>query len=189
LGGVIVLMVLALGALRGGGGRAPEVAQAAQDPTGEPTAVPASASTVPAWAIELPLTTPTISLYQGNKCAVWGEQVGSSPMVTVTAGPVLVSYSVFSRYMETPRFEDKYLFAMRVGESLADLTLNGQPLTTTYRGELRIEYVPAPVSKRYSYATYALMTLKPGAYELAGAWRLAGGEKDGPRRCRLAVAP
>jgi hypothetical protein len=144
---------------------------------------------VAAWASELPLTTTTVSLYKGNTCAVWGEAVGAAYTVTVPAGPVLVSYSLFSHYTLTPRHEYKYLFAMRVGESLASLTLDGQPLTTLYRGELRIEYVPVPVSKRYSYATYGLMQLEPGVYEVAGTWRLASGEKDGPRKCRLVVNP
>jgi hypothetical protein len=144
---------------------------------------------VPAWASELPLTATTVSLYKGNECAVWGQAMGSSATVTVTAGPVLVSYSMFSHYTETPRHEYKYLFTMRVGDTLAGLTVNGEPLATTYRGELRIEYVPVPVAKRYSYATYGLAHLKPGVYDLAGTWRLKSGEKDGPRQCRLVVTP
>ena len=157
--------------------------------TGEPTRVPAPTPAAPSWAVELPLTTTTVSLFEGNQCAVWGETVGSSPAVTVTAGPVLMSYSMFSHYTQTPRYEYSYLFTMRVGGTLADLSVNGEPLKTTYRGELRIEYTPMPVSKRYSYATYGLAQVVPGAYDLSGAWRLASGERDGPRRCRLVVTP
>ncbi len=157
--------------------------------TGEPTDLPELTPTTPPWAVELPLTTTTVSLFKGDQCAVWGETVGSLPTVTVSTGPVLVSYSMFSNYTQTPRYELNYQFIIRVGDTLADLTLNGRPLTTSYRGELRIEYVPAPVSKRYSYATYGLAQLSPGVYDLAGAWRLASGERDGPRRCRLVVTP
>ncbi len=153
------------------------------------TAVPALAATAPAWASELPLTTTTLSLYKGNACAVWGETVGSSPTVTVTAGPVLVSYSLFSRYTQTPSYEYDYVFSRRVGATVASLTLNDQPLSMTYRGDLRIEYVPSPVSRRYSYATYGLMHLEPGSYAVEGVWRLASGETDGPRNCRLVVIP
>ena len=194
----LALVGLALLGLAWGGGRSAHAAPTRQEATpaepgaastDEPTDVPAPTPTVPAWASGLPLTTTTVSLYKGNECSVWGETVGSSPTATVTAGPVLVSYSLFSHYTETPHHEYKYLFAMRVGDTLAVLTVNGEPLTTIYRGELRIEYVPVPVSKRYSYATYGLAHLEPGVYDLAGTWRLASGEKDGPRKCRLVVTP
>ena len=186
----LILLALLLSALS-----ASRLAHAATAPapaaasTGEPTDVPASTPAAPSWAVELPLTTTTVSLFEGNQCAVWGETVGSSPVVTVTAGPVLVSYSMFSHYTQTPRYEYSYLFSLRVGDTLAELRVHGAPLQTTYRGELRIEYVPNPVSKRYSYATYGLAQLAPGVYDLTGAWRLASGEKDGPRRCRLVVTP
>ena len=67
--------------------------------------------------------------------------------------------------------------------------MNGQPLPILYRGELRIEYLPAPVSKRYSYATYALVTLGPGEYDIVGEWHFASGEKESPRKCHLTVTP
>ena len=151
--------------------------------------MPALAATLPSWASELPLTTTTLSLYKENACAVWGETVGSSSTVTATAGAVLVSYSLFSRYTQTPRYEYDYVFSRRVGATGASLTLNDQPLSMIYRGELRIEYVPTPVSRRYSYATYGLMQLEPGSYAVAGMWRLASGETDGPRSCQLVVIP
>ena len=183
----IALAALALGG--GGAAQAAPVTAFAAVSTDEPTDVPAPTPTVPAWASALPLTVTTVSLYKGNECAVWGETMGSSSTVTMTAGPVLVSYSMFSHYTELPHHEYKYLFAMRVGETRADLTVNGQPLPTIYRGELRIEYVPVPVAKRYSYATYGLARLESGVYVLAGTWRRATGEKDGPRKCRLVVTP
>lgn len=179
-GGMLMVMGLVLAALASADGR---MAQAA--PPGEP----ASASTTPLWASELPLTTTTVSLYRENACALWGEAVGSSSTVTVTQGAVLVSYSLFSRYAQTPSYEQDYVFTRRVGETQASLTLDGESVPMTYRGELRIEYVPAPVSRRYSYATYGLMHLEPGRYEVAGLWRLASGEADGPRRCSLVVIP
>jgi hypothetical protein len=154
-----------------------------------PTATAAPTPTLPAWASTLPLTTTTVSIYLNNQCAEWGVRAGTTATVTVPAGPVLLSYSMFSRYTQTPRHEYKVIFSKRVGSTLADLALNGQPLTDTYRGELRIEHVPAPVSKRYSYATYGLAVLKPGVYEISGRWMLASGEKDGPRKCWLVVTP
>ncbi len=165
--------------------------QAATDlaPAAASTDAPAPTSTAPQWAVELPLTTTTVSLFKGDQCAVWGDTVGSSPTVTVTAGPVLVSYSMFSNYTQTPRYELMYQFTLRVGDTLADLSVDSRPLTTIYRGDLRIEHVPLPVSKRYSYATYGLAQLPPGVYDLAGVWRLASGQRDGPRRCRVVVAP
>ena len=183
-----MLVLLSLAVLAFGGGRAAQAAPP-RGPEGTPAAVPTLTPTAPPWASALPLTTTTLSLYKEHACAVWGEAVGSSSTVTVTAGALLVSYSLFSRYTQTPRYEYDYAFARRVGETQASLTLNGQPLPATYRGELRIEYVPVPVSKRYSYATYGLTHVKPGRFEVAGTWRLASGEVDGPRNCRLVVIP
>ena len=187
-GAAVLLIGLALVVLVGAAGQTAQAADSSRPGT-IATAVPALAATPPSWTSELPLTTTTLSLYKENACAVWGEAVGSSPTVTVTAGPVLVSYSLFSRYMQTPSYEYDYVFSQRVGAIEASLTLNGQPLSMTYRGELRIEYVPAPVSRRYSYATYGLMHVEPGSYAVAGMWRLASGETDGPRNCRLVVIP
>lgn len=187
-GGAVMVLGLVLVALALDGGGAAQAAPP-PGPGTTPRGVPALTPTMPPWASTLPLTTTTLSLYKENVCAVWGEAVGSSPTVTVTAGPVLISYSLFSRYTQTPRYEYDYAFARRVGDTQASLTLNGQPLPTTYRGELRIEYVPAPISKRYGYATYGLMHLAPGSYKVAGVWRLASGEVDGPRNCQLVVIP
>ena len=187
-GAAVLLIGLALVALVFAAGRTAQAADSLR-PAMIATGVPALAATPSSWASELPLTTTTLSLYKGNACAVWGEAVGSSPTVTVTSGPVLVSYSLFSRYAQMPSYEYDYVFSRRVGATEAGLTLNDQPLSMTYRGELRIEYVPAPVSRRYSYATYGLMQLEPGRYAVAGMWRLASGETDGPRNCRLVVIP
>ncbi len=187
-GAAVLLIGLTMAALVLAAGHTAQAADSSRAGT-IATARPTSAATPSSWASQLPLTTTTLSLYKEDACAVWGETVGSSATVTVTAGPVLVSYSLFSRYTQTPSYEYDYVFSRRVGETEASLTLNDQPLSMTYRGELRIEYVPAPVSRRYSYATYGLMHLEPGSYAVAGAWRLASGETDGPRNCRLVVIP
>jgi hypothetical protein len=152
-----------------------------------PAPLPASV-TVPL-SLTLALTTTTVSLYSGDVCAVWGRTVGAVSTVSIPAGPVLLTYSTFSHYTDKPHHEYKYTFAKRVGDSVAAFTLNGQPLPMLYRGELRIEYLPVPVSKRYSYTTYSLVTLEPGDYDIVGDWHFASGEKDRPRRCHLAVTP
>ena len=135
------------------------------------------------------LTTTTVSLYRGNLCAVWGRTSGAFATVTVPAGPVLLSFTTYSRYTDKPHHEYKYTFVKRVGDSTAGFSLDGQAVPVLYRGELRIEYLPVPVSKRYSYTTYALVTLQPGTYQVGGTWIFASGEKDVARHCQLAVTP
>jgi hypothetical protein len=184
-GGALAVAVTVVFAL---GGQRPALAQPAVMaflPTASPTAQPSPTSP----SISIPLTTTTVSLFEGDVCAVWGRTVGSLPAVSVRAGPVLVVYSTYSYYRDLPHHEYKYTFANRVGDSTAAFTLNGRPWPMLYRGELRIEYLPAPVSKRYSYATYAQFSLEPGDYEVSADWHFASGEKDGLRKCHLTVTP
>ena len=159
-------------------------------PIGNATAAPTlqAAATEPVTS-SVALTTTTVSLYRGNVCAVWGRTSGAFATVAVPAGPVLLSFTTYSHYTDTPHHEYKYTFAKRVGDTTAGFSLDGQAVQVLYRGELRIEYLPVPVSKRYSYTTYALVTLQPGTYEVGGTWIFASGEKDVARHCQLAVTP
>jgi hypothetical protein len=135
------------------------------------------------------LTTTTVSIYSGDVCAAWGRTVGAFASVSVPAGPVLLSYSTYSHNADKPHQEYKYTFEKRVGDSAAAFVLNGVPSPVLYRGALRIEYLPAPVSTRYSYSTYSLVTLEPGDYDLGADWTFASGETEQPRRCHLTVVP
>jgi hypothetical protein len=135
------------------------------------------------------LTTTTVSLYHGDVCAVWGRTTGAFETITVPAGPTLLSFTTYSHYTDKPHPEYKYTFVKRVGDTVAALRVNSQHVPVFYRGELRIEYLPVPVSNRYSYTTYALVTLEPGNYEVTGTWDFASGEHDLPRVCHVVVMP
>jgi hypothetical protein len=157
------------------------------------SAARASVSTPTAFTVPLSttvaLTTTTVSIYSGDVCAVWGRTVGAFASVSVPAGPILLSYSTYSHNADKPHQEYKYTFVKRVGDSAAAFVLNGVPLPVLYRGALRIEYLPAPVSTRYSYSTYGFVTLDPGDYDLGAHWTFASGETEPPRRCHLTVVP